>query len=249
MKIHVLSDLHTELADFEPPSVEADVVVLAGDIGVGVGGIDWAAKRILKKPIIYVPGNHEYYNYDISLTGDLRSRTPSSNVHVLNDETLVVGGVRFLGCTLWTDFRLFGDDQSGPARECARGAMDDFKLIKNGSRLFTPEDSEELHEKSKAWLTDTLRQRFKGPTVVITHHLPALPSVAEQFSTDPLSPAFASKLEPMIQEYRPDLWIHGHSHIPCDYSLFGTRVVSNPRGYPNETQFPRFRSGLVVTVQ
>jgi len=36
MKLHILNDLHNEFEDFEPPATDADVVVLTGDIGVGI---------------------------------------------------------------------------------------------------------------------------------------------------------------------------------------------------------------------
>jgi len=68
MKLHILSDLHTEFADFSPPDTNADIVILAGDIGVGLGGIEWAARRFPRAPVIYVPGNHEFYDQDIGLT-------------------------------------------------------------------------------------------------------------------------------------------------------------------------------------
>jgi hypothetical protein len=32
MKLHILSDLHTEFAAFAPPETDADAVILAGDI-------------------------------------------------------------------------------------------------------------------------------------------------------------------------------------------------------------------------
>ena len=72
MKLHVLSDLHTEFTDFSPPESDADVVILAGDIGVGLGGIEWAARRYPRAPVIYVPGNHEFYAHDIGLTDSRR---------------------------------------------------------------------------------------------------------------------------------------------------------------------------------
>jgi hypothetical protein len=33
---------------------------------------------------------------------------------------------------------------------------------------------------------------------------------------------------------RVGLWIHGHTHRRVDTVVDGTRVVSNPRGYPHE---------------
>ncbi len=247
MKLHILSDLHTEFADFSPPDTDADVVVLAGDIGVGTGGIDWAARQLPQLPVIYVPGNHEYYRQDIGITDALKIAAPP-NIHVLNNDTFELDGIRFVGSTLWTDFRLYGEGNAGFARQTARRSMMDFTLIRNGERRFTPEDSVELHDASRAWLVGELDHAFDGPTVVITHHLPASMSVAKRYANDPFNPAFASRLEDVIEKYRPTLWIHGHTHVPCDYELFGTRVVCNPRGYPNEASADRFATDLVVEI-
>ena len=247
MKLHVLSDLHTEFADFSPPETGADIVILAGDIGVGLGGIEWAVRRFPRAPVIYVPGNHEYYGHDIGLTDELKS-TAAPNIHVLNNDKLELHGIRFLGCTLWTDFNLHGAAEAWFARRRAKRLMEDFTSIQNGGRRFTPEDSVELHEVSKAWLVAELETEFVGPTVVVTHHLPASTSVAKRYANDSLNPAFASRLEDVIEKYRPELWIHGHTHVPCDYELFDTRVVCNPRGYPGENRRSGFRDDLVVSV-
>jgi Icc-related predicted phosphoesterase len=247
MKIHILSDLHTEFSDFDPPETDADVVVLAGDIGVGSGGIQWAERRYPKVPVVYVPGNHEFYGRDIRDT-DLLFSAASSNIHVLSDSTHELDGVRFLGSTLWTDFKLYGEGEAWFSRRRARTLIEDFISIRNGERLFSPEDSVELHEASKAWLVRELKKKFDGPTVVVTHHLPATPSIDSRYKNDVLNPAFASRLEDVIEQYQPDLWIHGHTHVPCDYEIFGTRVVCNPRGYPSESSGKGFSPGLVVEV-
>jgi Icc-related predicted phosphoesterase len=247
MKLHLLSDLHTEFADFSPPETDADIVILAGDIGVGLGGIEWAARRFPKSPVIYVPGNHEFYDHDIGLTDELKA-TAAANIHVLNNDKLELHGIQFLGSTLWTDFNLHGASEAWFARRRARRLMEDFTSIQNGGRPFTPEASVELHETSKAWLVAELEKDFKGPTVVVTHHLPASTSVAKRYANDFLNPAFASRLEDIIEKYRPELWIHGHTHVPCDYELFDTRVVCNPGGYPGENRRSEFKDDLVVSV-
>lgn len=247
MRLHILSDLHTEFSDFEPPGTDADVVVLAGDIGVGTGGIEWAAGEFPDKPVVYVPGNHEYYHHDISITQELKSSAPG-NIHVLDQDDYEFDGVRFLGTALWTDFRLYGEGEAWPARQRAKRSIDDFTAIRNGDRRFTPDDSVRLHEASKAWLIGELAKGFNGTTVVVTHHLPATLSIASQYKNDPLNPAFASRLEDVIEMYQPHLWIHGHTHVPCDYETFGTRVVCNPRGYPSEPSARGFSPGLVVEV-
>lgn len=247
MKIHILSDLHTEFSDFDPPETDADVVVLAGDIGVGSGGIQWAERWSPKVPVIYVPGNHEFYGRDVRDTDQLFDAV-SANIHVLSDSTLELDGVRFLGSTLWTDFRLYGEGEAWFSRQKARALIGDFISIRNGERPFTPEDSVEFHEASKAWLVSELQKKFDGTTIVVTHHLPAMPSINSRYKNDVLNPAFASRLEDVIERYQPDLWIHGHTHVPCDYEIFGTRVVCNPRGYPSESSGKGFSPGLVVEV-
>lgn len=247
MKLHVLSDLHTEFSDLEPPETDADIVVLAGDIGTGTGGVEWASRQFTAEPVIYVPGNHEYYDNDIGMTDRLR-QAASANVNVLNNDVFVKGGVRFLGATLWTDFKFDGEGDAWFSRQSAKTLVDDFRSIRNGDRLFTPEDSVHLHRASVHWLVTELEREFSGPTVVITHHLPSSLSVAKRYVGDALNPAFASRLEGVIEKYQPILWIHGHTHVPCDYEVFGTRVVCNPRGYPGEKNEPAFRPDLIVSI-
>ena len=122
MKLHILSDLHTEFADFSPPETDANIVVLAGDIGIGAGGIEWAGRRFPKVPVIYVLGNHEFYDHDIGLTDDLKAIAPA-NIHVLSNNTLEFEGSRFLGSTLWTDFKLYGESEAWFARQRAKGLI------------------------------------------------------------------------------------------------------------------------------
>ena len=247
MKIYVLSDLHLEFSNFSSTETGADVVVLAGDIDLGIAGADWAAAVFPDIPVIYVPGNHEYYGGDIKFRSGMWEDV-ADNVHILDNGSIEIESVRFLGCTLWTDFKLFGDGDDWFAMQRAKQSIEDFASIKYGDRLFTPQHSVLLHEESKAWLKVELQQEFQGPTVVVTHHLPATKSVAPRYATDPLSLSFASKCERLIEEYEPELWIHGHTHVPCDYELYETRVVCNPRGYPGERNEPAFDGGLLIRV-
>ena len=168
MKLHILSDLHLEFGDFVLPQTDADVIVLAGDIGIGADGIQWAAKQG-DKPVIYIAGNHEYYNREYIKTLDgMRRAAKDRGVHFLENNELVLGGVRFLGCTLWTDFAVYPPMSAKMAMDHARQQLNDFRLIENGEQLFTPEDSLRLHEESIAWLGQRLDTPFDGPTVVIT---------------------------------------------------------------------------------
>lgn len=247
MKLHILSDLHTEFVDFDLPETNADVVVLAGDIGVGAGGLDWTRKQRLQKPVIYVPGNHEFYGHDIALTEQLLSRAPP-DVHVLDDQSVVIEGVRFLGSVLWTDFQLFGEVDKWFSIQRAQQCMNDFAIVSLEGRRFTPADSIALHESSRSWLRDKLAEPFDGSTVVVTHHAPSARSVPRRFTTDPLTPAFASDVEDLLDGKRVAIWIHGHMHDPAAYEINGSRVICNPRGYPGEVAAGRFDPSLCVDV-
>ena len=246
MKIHVLSDLHIEFADFSIPETDADVIVLAGDIGVGLGGLDWIHAQRRDKPIIYVPGNHEYYSHDISLTSVIKEMA-ADHIHVLNNEAIVIDGTRFLGATLWTDFELLKGLDPWVVKHNAKENMADFYLISDGERKFTPETSIALHIESREWLDIMLADKTYEKTVVVTHHCPSEQSCHPRFKGSILNPAFASNLEWMISKDRMDLWCHGHTHDAYEYDVLGTRVICNPRGYPNESP-NGFNGSLVIEV-
>jgi len=247
MKLHILNDLHTEFEDFEPPATDANVVVLAGDIGVGMKGLLWAEERFPNKLVIYVPGNHEFYHHDIALIDELKAQAPG-HIHLLNDDLVVIDGVRFLGSVLWTDFALFGEADKFFAMQQARQQMTDFSIIQNRDRRFTPEDAIRLHVASRDWLAAMLAIPFDGRTVVVTHHAPSSRSVAPRYASDLLTPAFASSLEPLMDGGRVTLWVHGHMHESYDYEIHGTRVICNPRGYAPSALNPEFRPDWIVEV-
>jgi Icc-related predicted phosphoesterase len=247
MKLHALSDLHIEYADFTIPQTDADVIILAGDIGVGLGGLDWVKTQTMDKPVLYVPGNHEYYQHEISLLTQLRESAPP-DVYVLDNDMVEIAGVRFLGCTLWTDFDYFGETDRFFALQNARKNMADFELIRHEGKPFRPEDSIRLHEYSRDWLKCMLDEPFPGKTVVISHHAPASGSVHPRYARNLLTPAFVSNLEHLMDSSRVALWVHGHMHDACDYEVYGTRVICNPRGYAPYEDPEGFKPDWVIEV-
>ncbi len=251
MRIRVMSDLHIEFFDFEPHSeVPADVVVLAGDILTEHYGLQWARRRFPDMPIVYVMGNHEYYDAHYERVLDrAREEAVRLQIHLLEKDQVVIDGVRFLGTTLWTDFEV--EEPQLPrhlAYRYANGSMTDFSVIRFKDHMLSAQDSRELHIEARAWLTNRLGERFEGKTVVVTHHLPHRASIDAQFHRHPLNPAFASDMPDLV---RPpvDLWIHGHTHCSCDYEpVEGTRVVCNPRGYGPSDLNEEFNEYLVVDI-
>ena len=230
------------------PAVDADVRVLAGDIHTKERGVLFALQCASEIPTIYVAGNHEFYGTAIpKLYDKLKSLAAGTHVTVLENDELIVGGVRFLGCTLWTDFGFHGADSRQHAMLEAGSTMNDYKKIRmNPSyRKLTPGATYGIHRSSLTWLEDRLAEPFNGKTVVITHHAPAAPSAVDK--TDLISSAYCSSLEDFMVANPIDLWIHGHTHKCVDYRVGGTRVVSNARGYPGECT-NSFDPELVVTI-
>jgi predicted phosphodiesterase len=263
----VLSDLHLELGTSYtlPQGLEFDMVVLAGDIQApGRKAVIWAQRQSVfaGKPVVLVPGNHEYYGAP-SLHCELeamRELAAGSKVHVLDRDVAIIDGVRFVGCTLWTDFQLpirlpLGQDVAGEpgppdtditvALAEANRRIDDFKLIqviepvsrqnryREFKRPLRAEEAIAMHWVDRDWLRRTLKEPFDGPTVVVTHHAPSPLSVDPKYDGDRLTPAFASNLPEDFFDI-PDLWIHGHTHFSARYSRGAhgfCEVVSNPRGY------------------
>ena len=234
MKINVLSDLHLSTGTLEPPRNDADMVILAGDISRPEPAIEWA--RRLDKPVLYVPGNHEFYGGSLRGTVDrLKALAQGTNVQVLDDDEALISGVRFLGSTLWSDFLLFGDAQGRDAAvDAALRSMNDYRRIyldEARQQLFTPLDCASLFARHSQWLDRMLARPWAGPTVVVTHHAPSPRSIAPRFEASPLNACFASNAEHLLEGRGIALWVHGHMHDSFDYLLHGTRVVCNPRGY------------------
>ena len=248
VRLHVLSDLHLEFGSPAPPAADADVVVLAGDIARGTAGVQWASEWAAGRPVLFVAGNHEFYGS--SLTGviaALRSAAAGSSVHFLEDRELEIDGVRFLGCTLWSDFDCDGLERRAESMALCERVVRDYHLIfdeVNGASL-TPADTRARHLASRRWLTGRLGRHFDGPTVVITHHAPLILRRLPLAAMRALAGAFTSDLSELIGAEHEALWIFGHTHRAADLERDGARVLSNPRGYPHEP-VEAFDPALVV---
>ncbi|HJW11090.1 MAG TPA: metallophosphoesterase [Albitalea sp.] len=253
MKLNILSDLHLGFGAFDTPQTDADVVVLAGDISRPREAAAWALR--LEKPVLLVLGNHEFYGGSIhGAAEELKQLCAGTQVHVLDMTELVIGRVRFLGATLWTDFALFGKgDPMTAAMAEARVLIRDFSRIRAAdatSAVFTPEDSVALFKRHAAWLADRLAAPHDGPTVVVTHHAPSRRSIHPRFADSRLNTCFVSDAEHLLGAHRARLWIHGHTHDSFDYRANGTRVVCNPRGYAKGgvNENPLFDPHLMIEI-
>lgn len=233
MKIQIASDLHLEFLEEHFPAyrvaepTDADVLVIAGDIHRNTRAIaafaDWPV------PVVYVHGNHEaYHEQYFDLVENMRAASRGSNVHYLERDEYILEGVRFLGCCLWTDYRLYPGNPLHAMQE-AEQTLNDHRIIRTPQGCFTAQDALQIHQQSRDWLATKLDAAHDGPTVVITHHGPHPNSIHPRYAGTLLNAAFVSDLTPLIA--KADLWIHGHVHDSFDYAISGTRVIANPRGY------------------
>lgn len=258
MRVWVLSDLHRDVGvPWEPPAIpEADLAVVAGDVGEGVAAsLAWLASAIRPHMrVAFVAGNHEYYG---GCLGDeiARGRSTANGLGIdfLENEVVWIGDVAIAGCTLWTDYRLDGDDRVSFSMDDARRMLNDHRLIAKAVRphleLFRPEDAAVRHGESRTrleGLAGAPAWKLAKARVVVTHHAPAAASLDPAFASGPLNPAFGSRLEGLVERLEADLWVHGHVHARRDHRVARTRVLCNPKGYGNQN--PSFDPGLVVTL-
>lgn len=243
MKLWILSDLHLDHGGLWPQYPDCDVAVIAGDVCDDAFLRDIASRM----PTVFVAGNHEFYGHQHSQR--LEQLHSITHLYDLEDDTLTLelcghAPVRFIGATLWTDY---GRDPL--VADYARRGMNDHRYIKwrkEPYQRFLPSHATKLHDASRGYIGDALAQPFDGRTVVVTHHAPHDGSIHPRFAGSPINGAYYSDLTDVITRGKPDLWVHGHVHNNFDYRVGATRILCNPRGYPDEN--PEFNPGLVVTL-
>ncbi len=274
MKIQLLSDLHLEAnPGFVPePAPDADLLVLAGDIGsyqlrndgTRMDEPDWGLRRFSPRaehagwpvPVLFVPGNHEYDGLDFDEAhAGLREACERLGMVWLEGETVVHAGVRFVGSTLWSDYDALGEPELGETpqtlllRHKAFRAANHYLRRMDGRRHGTLFDAEAMREvalSSQRWLRAALAQPFDGPTVAVTHFAPSLRSADPRYGINAGTAGFCNALDDLLPH--ADLWLHGHLHCPHDYRVGRCRVVANPLGYADKGEQVAFRPRGVWTV-
>jgi len=275
VNIQLLSDLHLETQPHftVEPAPNADVLVLAGDIGSyqrgsalpAQGDADFGLARFSPLPqyaswpakVVYVPGNHEYDNLDFDETHTrLRATCERLGMIWLERESLVIDGVRFVGTTLWSDFDALVP--RGPsvtlsdqlrAREKAFRAADHYlrqaATLRDGE-LFLSAQMRVQALACQAWLRQALSEPFDGRTVAVTHFAPSLRSADPRYGLTPGTAGFCNALDELLP--MADLWLHGHLHCAHDYREGRCRVVANPLGYAGKGEQEAFQPAFVITV-
>ena len=265
MKIQILSDLHNEFLRHGKkvashhwsgsiPQTDADLVILAGDIDTGTKGVEWAileAER-LGKQILYVPGNHEFYGQEYwGLKQRILQLCEGTRVSVLDPGVFVLGNVRIIGTTLWTNYKADVRVPQDMAMFYIDKMLADHRQIKYESDdsigRFKPQDALAAHLKELTWLEAELEKPTDFKTVVITHHGPHAVCQHPAFPLNEMSTAFHSNLDDLIESNPIDTWVFGHTHANVDEVVLNTRIVSNQAGYPGEN-VKGFDAGFIIEV-
>lgn len=270
MKVALASDIHLEFGPISLENTEgADVLILSGDICVAKDLMKWDDYGIfdrfdrsstihtffqeccLRFPhVIYIMGNHEHYHGDYADTiTTLRDRLGYLyNLHILDKEMVQLGGVSFIGGTLWTDM----NKEDSITLLHMKGMMNDFRCVQNSNKpgrrttlkdgeeyeykaLFTPEDAVVDHEKMIDYIRLMIEGKFDQKFVVVGHHSPSKASTHPRYADEEImNGGYSSDLSEFILDHpQIKLWTHGHTHHKFDYMIGSTRIVCNPRGYIN----------------
>jgi len=267
MKIAVCSDIHLEFGTISLENTEgANVLILGGDICVAKDlnkrdeyaimdrfGRSEACHQFFQEccarfpHVIYIVGNHEHYHGDFRNTiKHLRDKLGYLvNLHILDKQMVQLGGVSFIGGTLWTDM-----NKEDPITLLhMTGMMNDFRCIMNSNRVvnfkdhegkfatrtakFSPDDTVVDHKEMLEYIRIMIEGKFEQKFVVVGHHAPSKASTHPRYADEVImNGGYSSDLSEFIMDHpQIKLWTHGHTHEDFDYMIGSTRIVCNPRGY------------------
>lgn len=242
MRINYFSDVHLEFGEQALPQTDADIVIAAGDIGVFLQGVEWL--KTLGKPVVYVAGNHEFYNGEyVQVLANLRKECAGTNIRFLERDEWFFRGVRFLGCTLWTNLFIDGEEKAVAIGK----TLNDFHKIRFQEAAFNQNQFSQLHQESRSWLEQKLAEPYAGKTVVVTHHAPTEWSWIE--TPNALKKmAYCNDLKWLFHEYEIAAWFHGHVHNQGDYRIADARILSNTRGYVGRREIKAFDINKIIDI-
>ena len=252
MKIQIASDIHLEFGTRSLPAKRSfvpvpdrDVLVLAGDIGRGKMARAFVERELAVSPVIYVPGNHEYYSGHSrdSIDADWRRiAAKHPGLHYLVAEGATVDGVRFWGAPWYSD--LWGATDRH-AIDIVRYGINDFRTPNNAGGAWTVARHIDHHLAQ----TDRLAREARQVDVVITHWPPTKEAIHPILEGDELNPYYVNAKEDLVRTVGAKLWISGHVHEAYDYRIGETRCIGNPTGYPDQIRESElFRPDKAVTL-
>jgi predicted phosphodiesterase len=255
MKLQIMSDLHIDYPGsrgIPPLAPGVDLVIVAGDTCQGLVPAIETLRRAYPSPteIVMVAGNHELWSRKLGFEEHFEKGYAAAELHgvrLLENSVETIKGIRVLGCTLWTDYELFGHGLREAAMRTAAENMLDHRRIKWSREpwaRFRPAEARIMHHQSRMFFERTLQEPHAGASVCVSHHAMTLDAVVPAVQRSILSAAYASEMLPLIDRFQPDLVVTGHTHHGIDFKRGRTRMISNPAGYAGENRY--FDPSLVV---
>lgn len=245
-RLLVIADLHLDkwAAEKRDPLAlmpkgwfeQFDMMILAGDLvdkpKVRLApALEQVGRYIPLDRVQFFPGNHDFYDHVLDDEARLEGIVTAAGAGFAQCRTLALGAARILPCTLWTDLSSPTTHPDIVAADLTRG-MNDYRYIRlarGGYRKVTPMDTRAVHRQHLGWLREQFQKLHDGPTIVATHHAPILDNLGAE---GPLAHAYGSDLTSFIEEFRPNLWLYGHTHQSNEVTVGEAAVRNVSLGYP-----------------
>ncbi len=252
MKIQYCSDLHLEFLDNKkflknkPLKPEGEILLLAGDvvliklIGEHDDFFDYLADHF--EATYWVPGNHEYYHWDLAKVENPLFEKIRNNVFLLNNQVVEYKNVELIFSTLWSHIP--------PQHEwIVQQNMGDFEWIKNEGRRFTTTDFNALHQADLAFIRASLDKPTDLQRIIVTHHVPTLMHYPEQYRNSVINCGFVTELHDFIESSQAAYWLYGHHHCNTpDFKIGNTTLLTNQLGYVFKKEYDLFNPSAVIPV-
>lgn len=252
MKIQYCSDLHLEfqgnkkfLNNF-PIKPEGEMLLLAGDVVLFTmmkehdAFFNYCSNNF--EATYWIPGNHEYYHYDIADVKKPLYKKIRENGFLLNNQTVTHKNAELVFSTLWSHIP--------PQYEWAvQQTVSDYSLIKNKGKKFTTADSNALHKESLDFLKLALASPTTKQRIVVTHHVPTLMHYPEQYKNSNINSAFAVELYGLIESSQAAYWIYGHHHCNTPaFKIGNTTMLTNQLGYTVQNEHQLFNRSAIIEI-
>ncbi|MGI8892848.1 MAG: metallophosphoesterase [Bacteroidia bacterium] len=249
MKIQYCSDLHLEFREnwnylkSNPIKPTGDILLLAGDI------VPFAEMNKYDEfftfvsdhfeYVYWVPGNHEYYHFNVNEKSGTINEKIKSNVFLVNNTTVCHGNINFIFSTLWSHISPQNQWQ-------IEKNTSDFRCIKYNNNRLSSEHFNKLHDECLAFLTGELKKN-NANSIVVTHHVPTLLNYPEIYKGDNLNEAFVVELFDLIEGSKASHWIFGHHHINVpEFKIGATNLLTNQLGYVKYNEHISFNTHKII---
>lgn len=252
MKIQYCSDLHLEFQENKnylkhfPLKPESEILLLAGDIVLFKtmkthdDFFNYCSDNF--ETTYWIPGNHEYYHYDLTDVKTPLYEKPRENVLLLNNQTVTYKNVELVFSTLWSHIP--------PQYEwIVQQSVNDFHLIKNNGKKFITADFNALHKNDFDFLKNALAKPTDKQRIVVTHHVPTLMHYPEQYRNSNINSAFAVELFDTIESSNASYWIYGHHHCNTPaFKIGNTTMLTNQLGYVQQNEHQLFNPSAIIEI-